>query len=55
MAAIIDDRTDITLSKIKMEISEDPPIVGYTEEQIKDGQTKRRERRKKERLCKKKR
>lgn len=54
MAAIIDDRTDMTPSKIKLQIWEDPPIVGYTEEQIKDGQTKRRERRKKERLWKKK-
>lgn len=54
MAAIIDDRTDMTLSKIKMQIWDEPPIVGYTEAQIKDGKAKRRERRKKERLCKKK-
>lgn len=53
MVATTEDNTDITLSKIKMQIWEDPPIVGYTEEQIKDGQTRRRERRKKERLWKK--
>ena len=54
MAAIIDDRTDMTLSKIKMQIWDSPPIVGYTKDQINDGETRRRERRKKERLCKKK-
>lgn len=51
MVSFEKDRPDMTQSQIKMQIWDRPPIVGCTEDQIKDGKTNRRERRKRER-CK---